>query len=142
MFTKIMKLLTALCLSILAVASVSQAQSCTPAPIGLISWWMADGNALDARSRNNGTLQGGATFGSGEAGQAFSFDGINDQIVIADSDDLSPQMASANGEITVSAWINLTAMPTVSGATVFMKGSGDAVTGQFEYELAIAPTGE
>src|SRR5947209_8491413 len=131
MFANIMKTVVALCFSMLVLFTGDQAQVCTPAPTGLISWWHADGNALDARSRANGTLLNGATFGAGEVGQAFSLDGIDDQIVIADSDDLSPQMASANGEITVSAWINLTAMPTVSGATVFMKGSGDAVTGQF-----------
>ena len=51
--------------------------NCTPAPSGLISWWPADGFALDVASTNNGVLQGGATYAAGEVGQAFSFDGTN-----------------------------------------------------------------
>ena len=54
------------------------AQQCTPAPAGLVSWWAADGNALDSRSRHNGTLQNGANFAAGNAGQGFSFDGADD----------------------------------------------------------------
>ncbi len=44
------------------------AQVCTPAPVGLVSWWSGDSNALDGRSRNNGMLQNGATYGSSEVG--------------------------------------------------------------------------
>ena len=43
----------------------SSLQYCTPAAVGMVSWWSGDGNALDARSRNNGTLQNGATFSTG-----------------------------------------------------------------------------
>ncbi len=36
--------------------------ACTGTPVGLVSWWSGDGNSLDSRSRNDGTLSNGATF--------------------------------------------------------------------------------
>lgn len=44
---------------------------------GLVSWWRAEGNANDSVGGNHGTLEGGATFGVGVVGQAFSFNGVN-----------------------------------------------------------------
>jgi Peptidase family C25/Concanavalin A-like lectin/glucanases superfamily len=57
---------------VLGYASRASAQTCTPAPVNLVSWWAGDGNALDSRSRNNGTLTG-TTFVAGQNGQGFRF---------------------------------------------------------------------
>jgi hypothetical protein len=43
----------------------------------LIAWWKGENNALDSAGTNNGTLTGAATFGTGEVGQGFVFDGNN-----------------------------------------------------------------
>ena len=51
--------------------------NCTPPPPGLVSWWRADGNALDWTGGNNGTIDGNVIYGSGEVGQAFVLDGNN-----------------------------------------------------------------
>ncbi len=48
---------------------------CTPPLSGLVSWWAAEGNALDSFGTNNGMLAGGVSFTNGEVGQAFQFDG-------------------------------------------------------------------
>jgi Concanavalin A-like lectin/glucanases superfamily len=72
---------------------------CIPAPSGLISWWPADGDALDLQDSNHGTLQNGATFGTGKVGQAFSFDGVDDLVQVADAPVLNP------AAITLDAWI-------------------------------------
>lgn len=80
----------------------ANAQSCQPAPVGLVSWYAGDNNVLDARSRNNGTLQNGATFGTGQVGQALSFDGVDDFVDI-------PNAASLNNlttQATFEAWIH------------------------------------
>ena len=42
---------------------------------GLVSWWGADGNALDSVGTNNGILQGTVSFTNGLFGQAFLFNG-------------------------------------------------------------------
>jgi hypothetical protein len=46
-------------------------------PSGLAYWWPGEGNALDIWGGNNGTLQGGVTFTTGEVGQAFNLDGAS-----------------------------------------------------------------
>lgn len=77
-------------------------QTCTPAPVGLVSWFAADGNALDSRSRNNGTLQGGATFAAGKVGQAFQFPANgSSEVDVPDS----PSLNFTNA-LTVEAWVN------------------------------------
>jgi hypothetical protein len=76
------------------------AQTCSPAQIGLVSWWSGDGNALDWRSRNNGTLQNGASFAAGRVGQAFNLDGVDDAVQIPHSAN-----QNINGSFTAEAWI-------------------------------------
>jgi hypothetical protein len=107
------------------------APSCAPAPAGMVSWWKAEGNADDSQDDNHGTLQGGATFAPGKVGQAFSFDGNNQYVLIADP---VPANLQIQNEITLDAWIYVTSYPdsnslglivgsqydvTQSGATIF-----------------------
>jgi subtilisin family serine protease/subtilisin-like proprotein convertase family protein len=49
-----------------------------PPDPSLVSWWPAEGDANDIVSTNNGTLFNGVSFTNGMAGQAFSFDGVDD----------------------------------------------------------------
>ena len=58
-----------------AVLTVNPPPPCDPAPAGLVSWWAAEGNAFDQISGNSGTLIGNASYGPGEVGQGFVFDG-------------------------------------------------------------------
>ncbi len=77
-------------------------QACIPPPAGLVSWWPGDGNAQDIQGGNNGTLQNGVTFGTGEVGQAFSLDGLDDFVSVPDAPNLDiPQ------DITIEAWVLL-----------------------------------
>jgi Concanavalin A-like lectin/glucanases superfamily/Immunoglobulin domain len=78
----------------------AEAASCLPAPSGLIGWWPGDGNALTIVGTNNGTLQSGATAtNAGFIGNAFTFDGTNNFVQIADSLILHPT------NFTVEAWV-------------------------------------
>jgi len=103
MYKKTMKFTAAICFSILAFADFSHGQVCQPAPVNLVSWYAADGNALDSRSRNNGNLQNGATFAAGQNGQAFNLDGVNDFVKVNASPSLD--VGTGNG-FTIEAWIN------------------------------------
>src|SRR4051812_4369987 len=81
-------------------ATNMRAETCVTPRSGLVSWWPGDGNANDiVGSNNNGTLENGATFSSGEVEQAFSFDGVDDYVVI-------PNIVNAWPEGTIEAWIN------------------------------------
>src|SRR5205085_562953 len=89
------------------------AQTCTPPPPNMVSWWPGDGNATDIQGGNNGTLQNGATFAPGMVGQAFSFDGVNDFVN-------APSTASLNltTAVTVDAWVNATTPAATSNQVI------------------------
>src|SRR5262249_49429747 len=63
----------------------------------------AEGDANDAVGGHNGTLKNGATFATGEVGQAFSFDGSDDYAEVPDS----PAWALGSHDFTLEMWINL-----------------------------------
>src|SRR5215510_10623820 len=77
------------------------ATPCAPPPSGLVSWWPGDGNANDIQDGNNGMPSGGVTFGLGEVGQAFSFDGTTGSVIVPDSNNLD-----VTTQFTLDAWIN------------------------------------
>ncbi|MGH8454312.1 MAG: LamG-like jellyroll fold domain-containing protein, partial [Nevskiales bacterium] len=81
-----------------------QDRVCTAPPSpGMVAWYPGDGNANDIQGGHNGTLLNGAGFAPGEVGQAFSFDGVDDSVSVADAASLNPSSA-----ITIDAWVYLT----------------------------------
>lgn len=82
--------------------SPAHAQECFPAPDGLVSWWPGDGDANDIEGNNNGALQGGAAFATGQAADGFDFDGVDDYVSVPENDD---DLDAGLGELTVTAWI-------------------------------------
>jgi hypothetical protein len=76
------------------------------APSGLVSWWTANGTTADAMGLNNATLTG-VTYATGEVGQAFSFDGVDDSAKVADSNSLA-----ITASITIEGWIKVNAFPS------------------------------
>lgn len=76
------------------------AQVCVSAPDNLVSWYRAENNALDARGLNNGSTLNGANYATGQVGQAFNFDGVDDMAVIPDS----PLYAFGTNSFTVEFW--------------------------------------
>jgi hypothetical protein len=84
-----------------------EALNCFSPPAGMISWWPGDGNANDIQGTNHGSLQGTATAtGAGEVGTAFTFDGTNGYLQIADAPTLRPT------NFTMEAWVRFTALDT------------------------------
>ena len=70
---------------------------------GLVGYWNGDADGIDLSGHGNGgTLVNGATSVLGKIGQAFSFDGNNDGVQIADSADFDIT------DFTVAAWIKTT----------------------------------
>jgi DNA-binding beta-propeller fold protein YncE len=80
---------------------------------GLVSWWRADGNTLDSRGTNHGTLTNGATFASGISGQAFQLDGVNDYVDVGTGFNLDA--------MTLSAWVFVDPVTNTSERRVISK---------------------
>lgn len=110
MKTNSCKILLATILFGLGLVNV-QAQICAPAPVGLISAWSGDGNALDARSRSNGTIQNGVNYTAGKVGQAFNLAGNNgDRVLIGNTGDLQRQ------NFTIEAWVKRSSSSVVTNS--------------------------
>lgn len=116
-------------------ATSGSAQTAVPAPVGLVSWWSSDGNALDARSRNNGTLQNGATYAAGNVGQAFSFDGINDVLSAPKSSELN----FGTGDFSVEYWVKFNNVASLGG---MMSGDNFGQVGDYNGWLFNNDTGQ
>jgi hypothetical protein len=99
-FFNVRRLFTLFFISGLLAPAVLYAQaSCTAIPGGLIGWWRAEGTTEQAFGTNAGTLIGNASFGVGMAGQAFTFDGDHDAVVLSKVPALQLQ------DFTIEAWI-------------------------------------
>jgi hypothetical protein len=85
-----------------ATLIVNPLPPCAPPPSNLVSWWRAEGNALDQIDGNNGTLAGNTTYGPGQVGQGFIFDGNGDGVPIGNPTNLRLQ------DFTIEAWIKRT----------------------------------
>ena len=87
-------------------------------PAGMGSWWPGDGNADDIVGNNHGVLQGGATYIGGLVGEAFSFDGAGDSVLVADNANLN-----ITGDVTIDLWARRTVLGGGNRYMVF-KGAG------------------
>jgi len=102
---------------------------CVSPPLGLVSWWPGDGNAVDLMGGNNGTLHNGAGFASGEVGQAFSFNGTNQYMATTNEG-----MTNITNTFTMEFW----AYPTASLAITTEGNSG--ISGTCCQRYAIFPS--
>jgi uncharacterized repeat protein (TIGR02543 family) len=73
--------------------------ACDVSPTNLIYWWPGSGNADELIHQYNGVPQNGATFAAGKVGQAFSFDGVDDQIALGNRPPIPTPW-------TVEFWVN------------------------------------
>ena len=75
--------------------------------LGLVAWYPFDGNASDMSGNGNHGTVHGATLGTdrhGRAGEAYSFDGVNDHITVPHVN----QLDGMNYGLTLSVWLNQT----------------------------------
>src|SRR3989344_1175370 len=64
----------------------SGGDECVAPPEGLVSWWADD--KIDVWDSNDGSALGGVGYTRGKAGEAISFDCIDDYIQVPDNDNL------------------------------------------------------
>ncbi len=101
--------------------------SCIPPASGLVSWWTADGSALDHSGLNNGLLLNGATFEPGRVGQAFKFDGLDDYFAATTNN-----FPTGNQNRTIELWVKISSFPFEES---FIAGYGDFDHARVSYAL-------
>jgi hypothetical protein len=113
-------------LILVAQTLVAQVPSYVPTN-GLVGYWPFNGNANDASGNgNNGTVNGATltTDRNGNANSAYSFDGINNHILVSNNSTLS-----GFSNITISFWVNISQFPSsanpFSGLVTKWYGSGN-----------------
>ncbi|MDD5139086.1 MAG: FG-GAP-like repeat-containing protein [Verrucomicrobiales bacterium] len=77
--------------------------SCTSAPSGLVSWWRAEGNALDSIGGNNGFVTNGViSYSAGKVGSAFHYNGGGGFVQVPASPSLNVGLGAG---FTLEGWI-------------------------------------
>lgn len=93
------------------------------APLSPAAWWPGENNAGTLVGTDSGAEFEGASYGAGRIGNAFVFDGVNDVVVVADSDSLRP------AQITVEAWVNPTYPMSGTGGVITKTSSSNGTNG-------------
>ena len=113
-----MKNLTFLTAILFASLSFAQVPSYVPTN-GLVGWWPFNGNANDESGNgNNGTVNGATltTDRNGVANSAYSFDGTNDWIEIANNNNIT-----ITDDITLSSWVKTNGANNQNYQTIISK---------------------
>ena len=103
-----------------AALTVNLLPPCAPAPLGLVSWWTAEGSANDVMGVNNGALLNGTGFTNGMVGLSFNLGGANQCVYVP----YSPTLVASN--YSVEAWINPTQQVPDGQDWIFGETSGIA----------------
>ena len=103
-----------------ATSGVVKAQS-------LVGYWKFDGNLNDSAAKTNGTFVGGpAVYAAGKAGQAVSFDGVDDYVNIP-----SPTNPAI---YTIAAWVK---PASADAAGIVTRTSAVGPTSEWSHQLRI-----
>jgi hypothetical protein len=101
-----------------------------------VGWWPGDGNTYDIAHTNNGTLQNGTAYASGNVAQGFSFDGTNDYVLIPNNADLNP----AN-QLTIEAWVYMNSYDFDPGLINYVIVRKDGECANRQYMVTASPNG-
>jgi hypothetical protein len=112
--------------------NVTSAASVDPNASGLVAWWKAENNAYDSVGGNHGTPQGGVSYATGQVGQAFSLDGVDDYVDVPNSASLNPASA-----ITVAAWYRPVTFKGNGSNAIVSKGFTSHAEPYYQYHIGV-----
>ena len=126
--------LVVLSILVMVYSGVLFAQTPTPTPnTSLVAYYPFNGNANDESGNGNDGTVNGATLTTdrfGNAGSAYSFDGVNDYIEVQDSSSLD-----VTEELTVALWANIDNVGTSSSDDVLIDKMVSDSEGPFQILL-------
>ena len=109
--------LALLTLTLLLVATAWGTGSCHG---DLVAHWTGDNNAVDATGNGHDGTVNGATYAAGQIGNAFSFDGVNDSVIVAADAALEP------ANFSISLWVQASADNHIQLLADSTHGTGSA----------------
>ena len=118
-------------LALFAIVGALQAQTLNDS---LVGYWPFNGNANDESGNGNNGVAHGATLTSdrfGNLNSAYSFDGIDDYIVMEDTTSLNP------GNITISCWYKTVSFEGVGNNPIIEKAFYSHTTPHFQYHIGV-----
>ncbi len=118
----------------LALTAVADQTNCATVPQGLVAWWRAENNAVDATGNANGRIYGNVTFADGKVGRCFAFDGVSGGVNVPDV----PVLALTHS-LTIEGWLLVPDTVTSPGMVIFR---GDTRSGLDPYYISVEPTGD
>jgi hypothetical protein len=121
-------------------AEGGQDGGCFPPPSSILSWWRAEGDAVDSVGPNNGTLTS-VTFVQGVVGQAFHFNGPNAASYVAAG---ALGLPSGSDDRTMELWARLDVShqgPNAGFSTGLFFGYGAWGEANETYELCVTGGG-
>ena len=92
----------------------------------LFAAYNGESNANDSFGSNNGTAQGGLTYGVGKVGTAFEFNGTTSYVSIPNTSN----QFNFTGDFSVSAWINV---PNYTGTKYILSNYAPGGTGGYGF---------
>ena len=106
----------------------------TPVPSGIVAWWKGQSNTTDSIGTNN-AISSSVSYVPGEVGTALSFNGVANQVTVADN----PSLAMSNTSFTVEGWVKIlndddVGYPVYPGF-IIVRGN----TNQVSYYLYVQP---
>ena len=108
---------------------------------GLVGWWPFDGNASDMSGNENHGTVNGATLGAdrfGQAGMAYNFDGVDDFIVVSDSNKFDFE----NRGFSISSWVKKFSQVNSNVGMVLSQWNTGASPGSNQWVLSSSTSGE
>ncbi len=102
--------------------------SCTAIPTGAVAWYRAENNGVDSIGPNFATANGGATYTTGEVGQAFTLNGTTAYVSAPDNATLH------RTAFTIEGWFNLNGGTGVR--TIVSKTAGTSFSDSFAVYIA------
>lgn len=108
-----------LVLIVITCFSINAFSQCAEPPNDLFSWWTGNNHFDDIIGTNDGSELNGVGFTLGIVGNAFLFDGVDDILLVSDSDNLD-----LTGDMTLMAWVRRIGYEN-QHQTVICKGAGD-----------------
>jgi len=106
--------------------------NCVAAPLGVVAWWRAEGDANDTTGTHAGELLYGAAFAPGRVGQAFSFDGVRSRVSIPDS-----AAFRLTNSLSFEGWIR---PASLAPGIIFFRG--DNRPGLDPYHMSVSTSGD